>query len=132
MPRYGYSTALSEPPEWAEDPERVGRAHVVGTSFAKRANAAESADFAEVRGLAASLWTGAELIAVNRGEYNRGFAICTKCGHATSEEKDADWPKGLEKHIALDSEKVGCWSKGKRRPCATSVWPRAMPPTFLN
>jgi hypothetical protein len=58
------------------------------------------------------------MLAFNRGEHGRGFALCTRCGFAESETKigegRVDLPKGFDRHAPLWLERTApCWDKGE-------------------
>ena len=115
VPKYGYSTAASEPPSWSGNPERVGRTQILSTAFLTPSQDRTSTldDFGGIRGLRATLCEGGELLASNSGESNLGFAICTRCGYADSEKKIGvgreKLPSGFEMHIPLNQQKGRCW-----------------------
>ena len=79
MPTFGYSTALWDPPTWEGDQERIGDTQVIASGFLTAGTAPLIRDFAGIAGVSASTHEGAELLATNSGEFDAGFAICTKC-----------------------------------------------------
>lgn len=117
IPRFGYSTALWDPPKWKSDPDRVGSTSFSTTSFAQ--HAAENKvirDFGGVSGAVAELCEGGELLAYNSGENGAGFAICTRCGYSESERYGTgagreNLPKRFESHAPLSATytKIQCW-----------------------
>lgn len=117
IPRFGYSTALWDPPKWRSDPDRVGSTSFSTTSFAH--HAAENkvfTHFGGIEGVFAELCEGGELLAYNSGDYGNGFAICTRCGYGESERFETGagrdkLPGRFETHSPLSSLKdnVQCW-----------------------
>jgi hypothetical protein len=113
VPRYGYATAASEPPTWHGVRVPVGVPdtfinHVQGTRMRART------DFGGFPGLAAEFHENVELLAINSGERQCGFAICPSCGFADSETTpDAsgilDLPSGFAEHLPL--------YRDRGRPC---------------
>lgn len=105
VPRYGYATAASNAPSWFGRRQRVGSVeaiinHAAGRSTASRAN------YGGLSGLDASFLENVELIAANSGQRSLGFAVCTSCGYADSEEVAKGegakkLPSGFEAHIPL-------------------------------
>ena len=74
-------------------------------------------NFAGITGCRATRSEGGELLAYNRGEHDRGFALCSRCGFSDSERKAGDGrqdlPKGFEKHAQLWSDRFRpCWEPG--------------------
>ena len=115
VPKYGYSTAASEPPSWSGNPERVGSTQILSTAFLTPSpdRTRTLNDFGGIRGLRAVLCEGGELLASNSGGSNFGFAICTKCGYADSEKKNGagreKLPSNFEQHIPLNKQTGLCW-----------------------
>lgn len=115
LPRYGFTTAAWDPPQWEGRTERAGSttlatmAFVVVGSERQRISA-----FGGVSGLDAEISDGGEMLAVNRGDSKVGFGICTRCGYADSERDVGQGrmklPSGFEKHAPLDSwGHQACW-----------------------
>jgi Lhr-like helicase len=118
IPRHGYSTAKWDPPVWSGNVERVGSTTLASTAFISTRTPKTIADFGGIHGCIAKLSEGGEMLAFNRGEHRRGFALCTRCGFAESETKTGegrvDLPKGFDLHAPLWLErKVPCWDKGE-------------------
>ena len=115
VPKFGYSTAASDPPAWNRSPERIGSTQILTTSFLTplRDQTRTLVEFANIKGLKATFCDGGELLASNSGESVFGFTICVKCGFAQSEDKIGagrdNLPKGFEFHIPLDKTKGTCW-----------------------
>ncbi len=125
LPRYGFTTAAWDPPQWEGRAERTG-----STTLATMAFVLDGLDqrrvegFGGIAGLVVESCEGAEMLAVNRGDVNQGFALCTRCGYADSERSIGQGrmalPKGFETHAPLDS-----WGS---KPC----WPAAEAPVLRN
>jgi hypothetical protein len=118
IPRYGYSTAKWDPPTWSGSVERVGSTTLASTAFISTKTPMTIVDFGGIRKCVATLSEGGELLAFNRGEHGRGFALCTRCGFAESEKKTGDGridlPKRLELHAPLWSDRITpCWTSGE-------------------
>ncbi|SDD49455.1 DEAD/DEAH box helicase [Belnapia rosea] len=105
VPRYGYATAASDAPSWFGQRQRVGVVepiinHAVGRSTASKEN------YGGLDGLHAAFLENVELIAANAGQRGNGFAVCTSCGYADSEEVGKadgarNLPPGFERHLPL-------------------------------
>jgi DEAD/DEAH box helicase domain-containing protein len=116
VPRYGYSTAASDPPSWSGQQERVGRALLASTEFLNPGtNNVLNDAFGGITGLRANLCEGGEILATNGGAVGLGFAICTRCGFADSEVKLGSarekLPKGFDNHIPLQKTSGRCWGR---------------------
>ena len=90
IPRYGYSTARWDPPSWSGSVERVGNTTLASMAFITTKTPTKIDDFGGIQGCVATLSEGGELLAFNRGEHQRGFPLCTRCGYAESEKKIGD------------------------------------------
>ena len=121
LPMHGFSSAAWDPPKLSTDVERVGHTERATITFAHRegADIAEQDDFAAIHGLRALYREDGELLVYNPGEFNKGFAICLKCGYAESEKYVAEGQIKLRSsfinHAPLFSSKahVHCWSKSE-------------------
>ncbi len=114
VPRYGYSTAVWDPPSWQGTQERVGRAMLVSTEFLNPGDRdATLEDFGRISGLKATLCEGGEILASNGGTSALGFSVCTRCGFADSETKTGigreNLPKQFEFHTNLRKKDGKCW-----------------------
>jgi len=122
IPKFGYSTAASQPgtPVGGRDSdagyEKVGLTEIVTTVLLTPSpdRIQDEHHFGGIRGLSARLQEGGELLGRNSGVYRRGFAICTKCGYAESERKIGkdrlDLPKQFADHLPLlESQGKHCW-----------------------
>ena len=90
FPRFGYTTAAWDPPKPpGRNLDRVGKVLTTATGFSLSAVTNKESDFANVRGLTALYYEAGqgELLIRNAGDKNYGFALCTRCGFAMSEEK---------------------------------------------
>lgn len=119
LPRYGFTTAAWDPPQWEGRTERAGATTLATMAFVVAdAERRRLADFGGVSGLDAEVCEGGEMLAANRGDSNLGFALCTRCGYADSEH-DFDQgrmklPSGFETHPPLDSwGQRPCWPAGE-------------------
>jgi Lhr-like helicase len=117
IPRFGYSTALWDPPKWKSSPDRVGATSFSTTSFAHHVTENKIiTEFGGITGAVAELCEGGELLAYNSGDYGFGFVICTRCGYSESERYESGTgrdklPKGFETHAPLSAayENIKCW-----------------------
>ena len=122
IPKFGYSTAASEPasPVGGRDSvgsyEKVGLTEIVTTILLTSSldRVQDGANFGGVNGLRATLHEGSEILGRNSGDDEKGFAICTKCGYADSERKlgtgRLDLPtKTFVDHVPLQQTKGRCW-----------------------
>jgi Lhr-like helicase len=118
IPRYGYSTARWDPPSWSGSVERVGKTTLASMAFITTKTPTRIEGFGGIQGCIATLSEGGELLAFNRGEHQRGFALCTRCGYAESEkhigEGRIDLPKGFDTHAPLWLDRLkACWQSGE-------------------
>jgi len=123
FPRFGYTTAAWDPPKPpGRNLDRVGKVLTTATGFSLSAVTNEQSDFGNVRGLTALYYEAGqgELLIRNAGDDNHGFALCTRCGFAMSEEKARkangpapDLPREFRDHASVFSTKVNtrCWGK---------------------
>jgi hypothetical protein len=116
---HGFSSAAWDPPKISTDVERVGHTEQATITFVQRdgADIEEQNDFGGIVGLRALYREDGELLVYNAGEFQKGFAICLKCGYAESEKYLGDermkLPPGFERHASLTStkEESYCWGK---------------------
>lgn len=105
LPRHGFSSAAWDAPKFSSGVERVGRTERLTVAFHNTAGTKEVADFGGVRGLRALYREDGDLLVFNPGEHSKGFALCTKCGYAESEDRYGngriDLPKPFERHAPL-------------------------------
>ena len=125
-PESGFSTARWDPPRRVPEIEPVGQVKLLTAAFAADAPPVQQEVATGLSGVRAYLIEGGELLAVNKGEWHHGFAICTRCGFATSEvgprdnKTNADGPlpsydgHSFARHAALSSETESprCWPHG--------------------
>jgi hypothetical protein len=119
FPKYGFSGAAWDPPKWSTDVERVGDAETATITFTQQPRLGSGSlavtDFGGVVGLSARYRENGELLVYNRGEYERGFAICLNCGYAESEQHFGQGamqlPAGFNRHAPLTatSRWTTCW-----------------------
>jgi hypothetical protein len=104
--------------------DRVGKVELpTALGFTLAAATRNERDFGGVHGLTAMYYEAGqgELLIRNAGAEGYGFAACTRCGFAMSEERGAKpgskdvppLPKGFENHpsIFASSAKTACWSR---------------------
>ncbi|MDB6146539.1 MAG: box helicase [Spartobacteria bacterium] len=88
MPRHGFTTAVWDPPTFGTEVEKVGTVERQTISFAGR-YAQEATlvvpDLGGVQYLTAQYRESGEIFVYNQGENGCGFALCLRCGFATSE-----------------------------------------------
>ena len=119
VPQYGFSSAAWDPPKWSADPELIGSVETVSATFTSAALEGSGYDyrhdFSGVIGLTASYREDGELLIYNRGDKQRGFAICLRCGYSDSEvdlgQGRVGLPRDFEFHAHLNSTKemIRCW-----------------------
>jgi hypothetical protein len=119
FPRFGYTTAGWDPPTRGHSVDRVGEVHILVDDFTVGKNVQSATDFAQVPGLTARYSDETELLVRNEGEHGHGFALCTRCGFADSEQKPnrqgaIDLPPHFLSHASIFSTKPTsfCWRKG--------------------
>jgi DEAD/DEAH box helicase domain-containing protein len=126
-PERGFSTARWDPPRRVPEIEPVGQVKLLTTAFAADSPPTTQEVATGLAGVRAYLIEGGELLAVNKGEWHHGFAICTRCGFATSEtgprdtksNSDGPLPRyddgAFEGHRALSSgrDELPCWRGGQ-------------------
>lgn len=117
IPKYGYSTALWDPPSWSGAQERVGALTLTTAEFLRSDGGEVHENFAEVVGLTALFYEGSNMLASNSGEAEFGFCICTKCGYADSERNVGTGivglPPGFQNHTPLNRSNGLCWKIGE-------------------
>lgn len=114
---HGFSSAAWDPPKISTDVERVGQTEQTTITFVQRdgVDIEEQNHFGGIDGLRAFYREDGELLVYNTGEYQKGFAICLKCGYADSEKYLGDGkiklPHSFEQHAPLTSTKEErfCW-----------------------
>ncbi|WP_417385359.1 DEAD/DEAH box helicase [Gimesia sp.] len=124
--KHGYTSAAWDPPRWSTDVERVGSAETLCISFRPHATAAGrqlAENFAGIAGLQADYREDGELLVFNRGENQRGFSICLKCGYAESEPRlggsgQMNLPRSFLRHAPITSTRPWevCWGDGVQTP----------------
>lgn len=117
FPRHGFTTAAWDPPRYGSDFERAGELEVFTLAFAS-ANSCDPPlqDFGGITGCVATYRDAGELLLLNSGVYDKGFAICQKCGFAESEWQNGgkgriDLPRRFDLHAPLNASNRGrrCW-----------------------
>lgn len=118
FPRHGFTTAAWDPPRHGSDFERVGKLGIFTLAFSNPDECdPPQTGFGGVAGCVATYRDAGELLLMNSGANERGFAICQKCGYAESEwqlaaEGRIDLPSRFEWHSPLNAANtIGrCWS----------------------
>jgi hypothetical protein len=121
LPRFGYSSAVWDGPTWETDQERVGITQVLASMLLSATAARTAEDFAGIAGLNVQLFENADLLATNAGQYECGFALCTRCGFADSMRDTTDALPSLDgvpfrEHLAItgrSSNNRPCWKHGE-------------------
>lgn len=117
LPMHGFSSAAWDPPKMSTDVERIGHTEQATITFVQRdgAEIEEQDHFGGILGLRALYREDGELLVYNEGEWQKGFAVCLKCGYAESEKFVGDGriklPPKFEHHAPLTStsEDRFCW-----------------------
>ncbi|MGA3047473.1 MAG: DEAD/DEAH box helicase [Terracidiphilus sp.] len=117
LPRFGYSTAIWDGPTWETDQERVGATQVLASMLLSATPAPPTEGFAGIAGLCAQLFENADLLAINTGQYECGFALCTRCGFADSMRSTTDDLPSLDgvpfrEHLPIEGKNRNnrpCW-----------------------
>jgi hypothetical protein len=123
FPRFGYTTAAWDPPKPpGRNLDRVGDVQTTATGFSLSAVTTSESNFGGISGLTAMYYDNGqgELLIRNAGDEGHGFALCTRCGFAMSEESGPkargtvpDLPKGFRDHPSVFSTnaKARCWGR---------------------
>jgi DEAD/DEAH box helicase domain-containing protein len=119
LPMHGFSSAAWDPPKVSTSVERVGHTEQATITFVQRegADIQKQEPFGGINGLRALYREDGELLVYNAGEYQKGFAICLKCGYTESEKYLGDekikLPPGFDRHAPLTATKRDwfCWKK---------------------
>jgi hypothetical protein len=124
--KHGFSTAAWEPPVRGTEVERIYSAEPMSLAFrgSGGSNLLRRSNFHGIRNFDLTYRPDGELLVVNRGEYDRGFAVCLRCGYA-----DSEWnkrratgldtlPRGFDSHAPLrdDDPRHTCRKKGEQFP----------------
>lgn len=120
--KHGFTTAASEQPTYGGSQQRVGQILSICRPPEDSEMTISFEDFFGISGVKARLYVGGELLAMNSGDYEQGFAVCTKCGYARSEVVSRNkgentgrigLPKGFDWHTPIheSDERKSCWSK---------------------
>jgi DEAD/DEAH box helicase domain-containing protein len=118
FPKHGFTTAAWDPPRHGSEFERVGKLEVFTLAFANPKDCDPSqSNFGGMAGCSATYRNAGELLLMNFGANEKGFAICQKCGYAESEWKSGsagrvDLPNRFEWHAPLNSANPNsrCWA----------------------
>lgn len=117
FPRHGFTTAAWDPPRYGNDFERVGKLEVFTLAFANPGSCDPPVvGFGGIAACVATYRDAGELLLINSGTHEKGFAICQKCGFAESEWKNGgrgrlDLPGRFDLHAPLNASYKGrrCW-----------------------
>jgi hypothetical protein len=123
--RHGFATAGWDPPRRGTDVERVGSAEAMTITFRHEKDIPVYGSFGGVSGLEARYREDGELLVVNRGDDEQGFAICQRCGYAAAESNRPPatgrdkLPAGFAAHAPLRNARrfPACW-----KPTEAPVW----------
>ena len=124
FPKYGFLTAAWEPVERRGTLERIGEMEVYPTRMVMLGESTKTERFGGLARLEASYCEDSEILVRNAGSERLGFAICTRCGFAMSEEHHGKGREGLpgsfESHPRIFDtvNRHRCWKKGESAP----VW----------
>jgi Lhr-like helicase len=123
--KHGFSSAAWEPPVRGTDVERIRSAEPMSLAFRGTGglNLDTRSDFHGIRHFNLRYRPDGELLVVNRGEKDLGFAVCLRCGYADSEWQKSraegleTLPRGFDSHAPLrdDDPRHACRRKGE--PC---------------
>jgi hypothetical protein len=121
--KHGFSTAAWEPPVRGTEVERIYSAEPMSLAFRGEgaSNLLRRSNFHGIRNFDLKYRPDGELLVVNRGEYELGFAVCLRCGYA-----DSEWnkrratgldtlPSGFDSHAPLrdDDPRHTCRKQGE-------------------
>jgi hypothetical protein len=124
--KHGFSTAAWEPPVRGTEVERIYSAEPMSLAFRGDGgpNLLRRSGFHGIRNFDLTYRPDGELLVVNRGEHDRGFAVCLRCGYA-----DSEWnkrratgletlPRGFDSHAPLrdDDPRHTCRKKDEQCP----------------
>lgn len=114
LPRNGYTTAEWDKPDYRYEPHVVSYRCPVHVQLHELTQSVT--DFGGVSGLSVSWFKDGEILAIHDGVKGKGFAICTKCGFADSEDDYGGtgrigFPNGFSEHAALANPNPlsHCW-----------------------
>jgi DEAD/DEAH box helicase domain-containing protein len=121
LPRFGYSTAIWDEPTWETGQERVGITQVLASMLLSATPAHTVENFAGISGVYVQLFENADLVAMNAGGYECGFALCTRCGFADSMRNATDDLPSLDgtpfrEHMPITGKSGNnrpCWKQGE-------------------
>ncbi len=119
FPKHGFTTAAWDPPRFGNDFERVGELEVYTTAFSHPDQCdPPQGNFGGIEGCTARYREAGDLLLINSGENELGFAICQRCGYAESERREGangrvDLPTRFEWHSPLTSpdQRRRCWDE---------------------
>ena len=103
FPRFGFSTAAWDRPQFRGSPTPpIGKPELLTISRLNN----ERPDFGGLKGVTARYQEDGELLVINAGSGERGFAVCLNCGYSESEltafkHGPEELPKSYEHHAPL-------------------------------
>lgn len=103
FPRFGFSTAAWDRPQFRGAPTPpIGKPELLTISRLNN----ERPDFGGLKGVVARYQEDGELLVINSGSGERGFAVCLNCGYSESEltafkHGPEELPKSYEHHAPL-------------------------------
>lgn len=119
FPRFGYTTAGWDKLPLGTNLERIGEQSVCPTAFAEHGEGKVIEKFGGFPKSRLTYREEAELLVRNNGRRGCGFAICTRCGFAISENDHGkgrmNLPRSFETHASVFSSnpRSFCWEKGE-------------------
>ncbi len=121
FPKHGFSSAAWDPPKFSTDEERIGSVETATITFLQNRDEEITSikNLGDIQGLDCHYQEDGEILVYNKGEENKGFAICLKCGFAESEmdygEGIMNLPPDFDNHAPLHSSNswMRCWSEGE-------------------
>jgi hypothetical protein len=124
LPRFGYSTAIWDEPSWETDQERVGVTQVLASMLLSATPVGSGDDFAGISGVHVQLFENADMLAMNAGQYQSGFALCTRCGFADSMRSASEDLPSLDgvpfrQHLQISGNSANtrpCWNANEDGP----------------
>ena len=121
FPKHGFSSAAWDPPKFSTNVERIGSVETATMTFLQNRDEEITPveNLGNVQGLVCHYQEDGEILVYNKGEENKGFAICLKCGFAESEmdygEGILNLPPDFVNHAPLYSSNpwLRCWHDGE-------------------
>ena len=116
--KHGFTSAAWDPPKASQSFETIGRVSSYSIAFQGNPDQLEIIpNYAGIARLEARYRAAGEIVLLNSGSHEFGFAVCTKCGYADSERNATgdgrvNLPGNFEWHASLfqTDENRTCWS----------------------